>query len=365
MLADEKIAAALDVFQLRVDRVKEKYLRMVGEHIAKIGKISSTDIQLIEQLRKMDVTMQTIEQELAAVLRRNLVDVRQLLKNAATSVYGDAARFYDQPSFKNNVVMQQILAGQIRVTDGALLNLSRTTLRSTTYRQAVDDAVQAVQSGVTTYTKAIESGLRDIAGEGLRVRYPSGITRRVDTAMRQNILDGVRSINQRIANAVGQEFQSDGVEISAHADCAEDHLDIQGRQFTNEEFDRLQNTLERPIGELNCKHFAFPVVIGISEPSRTDEELETVNKQSAEKVTIDNQTKTRYNWTQEQRKLETAVRYQKDVVVLARAAGADDLVRTAESNIKALRAEYRKISKAADIPTQYDRMKVAGYVPVK
>ena len=82
-------------------------------------------------------------------------------------------------------------------------------------------------------------------------------------------------------------------------------------------------------------------------------------------MTIDNQTKTRYNWTQEQRKLETAVRYQKDVVTVARAAGADDLARAAESNIKALRAEYRKVSKGADIPTQYDRMKVAGYVPVK
>lgn len=365
MLPDEKLEAAIEIFQARIDRVREKYLRMVGEHIAKIGKISSTDLQLIEQLRKMDVNMQTIEQELAAVLRRNITDVRQLLQNAATSVYGDAARFYEQPSFKNNVVMQQILAGQIRVTDGALLNLSRTTIKSTTYRQAVDEAVQAVQAGVTTYTKAIEGSLRDIVGEGLRVRYPSGLSRRIDTAMRQNILDGVRSINQKIADAVGKEFQADGVEISAHADCAEDHLDIQGRQFTNEEFDRLQNTLERPIGELNCKHFAFPVVIGISEPSRTDEELQDVNQQSAEKVTIDNQTKTRYNWTQEQRKIETAVRYQKDVVTVARAAGADDLARAAESNIKALRAEYRKVSKGADIPTQYERMKVAGYVPVK
>lgn len=365
MLPDEKIEAAIEIFQLRVDRVKEKYLRMVGEHIAKIGKISSTDLQLIEQLRKMDITMQTIEQELAAVLRRNIVDVRQLLKSAATSVYDDAARFYEQTPFKNNVVMQQILLGQIRVTDSALLNLSRTTLRSTAYRQAVDDAVQAVQAGVTTYTKAIESGLRDVAGDGLRVRYPSGVTRRVDTAMRQNILDGVRSVNQKIAEAVGKEFDADGVEISAHLDCAEDHIEVQGKQYTNAEFEQLQSTLARPIGTLNCKHFAFPIVVGISEPSRTAEELENVNRNSTEKVTIDKTTKTRYNWTQEQRRIETAVRYQKDVATLAKAAGADDLARTAQTNIKALRAEYRKISKAAGIPTQYDRMKVAGYIPVK
>ena len=365
MLPDEKLEAAIEIFQLRVDRVKEKYLRMVGEHIAKIGKMTSEELSIIEQLRKMDVTMQTIEMEIAEALRKNITDVRAMMTSAAKSVYGDASVFYDQIAFPKNNMMQTILAGQIRATEGALLNLSRTTIKSTTYRQAIDEAITAVQSGVGSYTDAIAASLRDIVGEGLRVRYPSGLSRRIDTAMRQNILDGVRSINQKIANAVGQEFQADGVEISAHADCAEDHLDIQGKQFTNEEFDRLQNTLERPIGELNCKHFAFPVVIGISEPSRTDEELETVNQQSAEKVTIDNTTKTRYNWTQEQRKIETAVRYQKDIATLAKAAGADDVARAAESNIKALRAEYRKVSKGADIPTQYDRMKVAGYVPVK
>lgn len=365
MLSDEKIEAAIEVFQLRVDRVKEKYLRMVGEHIAKIGKISSTDLQLIEQLRKMDVNLQAIEQELAAVLRRNVADVREMLKSAAMSVYGDAGRFYDQASFADNVTMRSILAGQIAVTDGALLNLSRTKLTSTAYRKAVDDAVTAVQSGVTTYTKAIESALREVADDGLRVRYPSDVTRRVDTAMRQNILDGVRSINQRIANAVGQEFGADGVEISAHLDCAEDHIEIQGKQYTNAEFEQLQSTLARPIGTLGCKHFPFPIIIGISEPSRTAEELENVNRSSTEKVTIDKTTKTRYNWTQEQRRIETAVRYQKDAQIIAKAAGANDMARAAEAKIKALRAEYRKISKAADIPTQYDRMRVAGYVPVK
>lgn len=365
MLDDERIEAAVDVFQSRLDRVKAKYLRLVGEHIAKIGKLDSESVSIIEQLRKMDVNMRTIEAELAAALRMDARDVDALLKAAAKSVYGDAAKFYNQPAFKDNFMVNTILTGQSVVTQGALSNLSQTRLVSKAYRQAVDDAVTAVQTGAASYNTAIESALREVAGDGLRVRYPSGATRRVDTAMRQNVLDGVRSINQRIAQQVGTEFDADGVEISAHMDCAMDHLDIQGRQFTKAGYEQMNSMLARPIGWYNCKHFAFPIVIGVSSPSRTDAEIEELREQSAKQITIDGVTKTRYDWTQEQRRIETAVRYQKDAATIAKAAGADDMVRNAESQIAALRKQYYHVSKAAGIPTQYDRMKVAGYVPVK
>lgn len=365
MLDDEKLAAALDVFQLRLDRVKDKYLRLVGEHIAKIGKISSEDLSVLEQLRLMDVNMQTIEAELAAAMRRNIKDVRAMLRSASMSVYQDAGKFYDQQPFDKNAAMLNMLAGQSFVTEGQLFNLSRTKLISTAYRQAVDDAITAVQSGAASYNDAIEAALREVVGQGMRVRYPSGKTRRVDTAMRQNVLDGVRSINQRIAQAVGSEFDADGVEISAHMDCATDHLDVQGKQYSKAEFDALQSTLARPIGTYNCKHFAFPIVLGISEPSRTDEEIAGLREQSAKEITIDGQTKSRYDWTQEQRRLETAVRYQKDAANLARSAGNDAMARKADAQIKALTKQYQKVSTNANIPTQYERMKVAGYVPVK
>ena len=365
MLSDERIEAAIEVFQLRIERVKDKYLRLVGEHIAKIGKISATDLNLIEQLRRLDVNIRTIEAELAAALRINTRDVQAMLEAAAKSVYKDAGIFYDQTKFADNFTMKTILAGQTFITQGKLTNLSQTRIISTAYRSAVDDAVTAIQSGVTNYTKAIEGALKEVANDGIRIRYPSGVTRRVDTAMRQNILDGVRSINQRIAQQVGTEFDADGVEISAHADCAPDHVDIQGRQYTRDEYERLNDRLERPIGELNCKHFAFPIIIGVSSPSRSEEELNKINEQSTQKISIDGKEKTWYNWSQELRGIETAVRYQKDAANIATAAGATDMARQATANIKALRKEYRKITSATGIPTQYDRMRVAGYIPVK
>ena len=44
-----------------------------------------------------------------------------------------------------------------------------------------------------------------------------------------------------IQQEVGERFGADGVEISAHYPCAEDHVDIQGRQFSNEKFEKLNS----------------------------------------------------------------------------------------------------------------------------
>ena len=75
-----------------------------------------------------------------------------------------------------------------------------------------------------------------------KVRYASGLTRRLDTAARQNVLDGFRALMQRTRDETGKAFGADGVEISAHMLCAEDHLPYQGRQFSLEDVYKRQRT---------------------------------------------------------------------------------------------------------------------------
>ena len=40
-------------------------------------------------------------------------------------------------------------------------------------------------------------------------------TRRVDTAVRMNVLDAMRRMNQRVMEELGRQFGADGVEIDA------------------------------------------------------------------------------------------------------------------------------------------------------
>ena len=72
-----------------------------------------------------------------------------------------------------------------------------------------------------------------------------------------------------------------------------------------------------------------------------------------------------YEWTQEQRKIETAIRAQKDIANLARAAGLTDEARKVSANIDRLYDRYDQISAAAGLEKQYSRAYVRGYRQTK
>jgi hypothetical protein len=75
--------------------------------------------------------------------------------------------------------------------------------------------------------------------------------------------------------------------------------------------------------------------------------------------------RTRYEWTQEQRRIESAIRGQKDIANLAKAAGDDALRREAQAHINALDRRYAAISEKAGLSAQRERMSVSGFRRVK
>ena len=69
-----------------------------------------------------------------------------------------------------------------------------------------------------------------------------------------------------------------GWEISAHACSAPDHEPIQGKQYSNAEYQALNGSLRRRIGTLNCGHSAHPILLGISRPQYTEKELQKLRQ---------------------------------------------------------------------------------------
>ncbi|MBQ6372871.1 MAG: hypothetical protein IJJ45_00095 [Clostridia bacterium] len=190
-------------------------------------------------------------------------------------------------------------------------------------------------------------------------------TRRVDTAVRMNVLDAMRRMNQRVMEEVGRQFGADGVEIDAHMLCAEDHLPYQGLQFTNEEFEDIQGSLPRPFGEWNCRHTWAPIIMGLSPRAYTDDDLARFERYSTEPVTIDGTTKTRYEWSQAMRRMETAIREKKDTATLAAAAGDDQLRRQCQGSISAMVKEYERLSDRTGLGPDFRRTYVAGFGDAK
>ena len=370
MLSERQLEAILEVFRHRAQAVTEEYLIRMGQHLRDIGTLAPSDVNRLIELKRMNYNLEQIKREIAKAANVSLKDVEKVFEAVAESDMRFAEKVFASdhtPSIKANPAIERILKAQAKITKQALDNLSQTTILAEGYKNAVDVAVQTVQMGITDYNSAIRRAMKAAAGDGLRVQYPnSGLTRRLDSAVRMNILDGIRAINQDVMRQVGKEFGADGVEISAHALCAEDHLPYQGKQMSNKEFDRLQNTiLDRPFGMWNCRHTWHPILMGISQPAYTPEELADFKRNSRQRIEIDGIIKSRYEWTQEQRRIETAIRQQKDIAVLAKASGDMVTRRECAAMIRALDKYYGKITDAAGLLAKPERMRVAGFRAVK
>lgn len=360
---DALLQAALALFNERMERLSRMYFKRMGEHIRHVGALLPSDTNRLIEMRRMNLNLGAVQRAIERELRDDQELTAQVFLKAAQAD-SDFARalFGAEPaSIQRNPALMRLLRAQIRITGGALQNLSQTTVEASGYRALLDEAIQAVTAGLTDYQSAMRATLRAAGTRGLRVTYPSGAVRRLDSAVRQNLLDGARQLSGAILEATGQEFGADGVEISAHPLCAPDHLPYQGRQFSRAEFEALQKALDRPFGQWNCRHVVFPILLGVSAPAHDERELEAYRMNSEETVELAGERKTRYQWTQRQRQIETAVRAQKDLAAAARAAGDDALRRAAQRKILELEAEYERISQAAALELRFERMRVDGF----
>ena len=86
-----------------------------------------------------------------------------------------------------------------------------------------------------------------------------------------------------------------------------------------------------------------------------------MKKESQEIVEFEGKKYTKYEATQVQRKLETAIRREKDRQIIARASGDKEGVGIAQSNISTLTSKYNDFSKNAGLDTYKNRLSVSGY----
>ncbi len=98
-----------------------------------------------------------------------------------------------------------------------------------------------------------------------------------------------------------------------------------------------------------------------SEPTYTAEELEELNRKENTPVTYEGKQYTKYEALQRQRKLETAMRVQRQKIKLLETGNADeDDIIAARCRYRGTSQEYTRFSKAMDLPQQRERVTVDG-----
>ena len=360
MLTDKQIADALDLIDDRYHEVITKYLQKVGKTINRIGHLNQSSINLLIQLRRMGVDTATIERELEKVTRLTKQDIRKLYRKAAQESNTDARIEYLTKGVEPDSIRWDALVEDIwKQTAGAMDNLANSSVITENYREAIDDAVQAVTMGAGDYNSVIRDTVKRMGRAGIQVEYETTYLaadgqlkhhrRRLDSAVRQNVLDGIRQIQQKAQELIGEEIGADGVDITAHPNSAPDHEPVQGRRFNLANFRRMQSGLdfedvdgkhyagfERPITQWRCRHLIFYILLGVTKRMYTEEQLKNWETANQKGCVIDGKEYTNYEATQLMRSIETEIRRQKDTAVLAKASGDDILRRECQSNINKL-----------------------------
>lgn len=383
MLTEKELEAAIKRITDRLDEVNRLFIKKIAAQLLKIGELNATSINRIVVMTEMGADIREISRELAKATTMNVRDLYAIYQAALSDSYTD-------PRFKTalqsrplsplqNARLTQLAQNISTQTAQTMINLSNTTAVSQTYQDAVDRAITAVSAGGTSYTEAARDIIRDLSYNGLQVQYESGYHRRLDSAVRQNIIDGVNQINQNASLAIGEMLGYDAIELSAHANSAPDHEPVQGRVFLLKEFEKMQNGedftdidghkyagFSRPIGEWNCMHIAAAFDTRYSVRRYTNEQLQKFKEDNAEGCEIGGKHYTLYQARQLMRQIETKVRREKDAANAARANGNDMEARKAhQKTINALAKQYYAVAKAAGLSPRPARMSVEGFKMVK
>ena len=397
MLSEETLERLSEKLVDRVEQLNTYLIQKIGNQINTIGTITPSQLSEVLQSVQYGNDLDEIMNKIAEITDMNVKDIYKIFEEVARKNQLFSRKFYNYKKIKfipydKNKVLQEQVKAIAKATADEYINISKTfaymkkkskgvkefTSISEIYQKITDEAILSVTQGRESYQIATQKAMREMTNNGLRtVDYATGYSKRADSAVRMNIMDGLRRINREIQEKFGEEFGADGIEVSHHKNAAPDHIDtVDGRQFSKKgdvkikgikykDYDTVNNSLDRHVGELNCYHFPMQIILGVSEPMYSKEQLEADKQANINGFDFEGKHYTNYEGTQLQRQIETKIRQYKDRQIGAKAINDTDEVYRCQEKIRQLTDKYKELSDVSGLPTKVDRLRVDGYRSIK
>ena len=357
-------------------------LQRIGKRINKYSKLSLADVKAINNIAVVKQDMDAITKELAKVTGLNISQVEQIYAELIEQQHLANQPLYDYRGktfvpFAENMELQAITRAYARTTGQTMINLAKTKALCIMgangkpiglqkyYTDVLDKAVMQVATGAIDFHTAMRDTIVELGGSGVRVDYGGGVTRRLDTVVRQNLLWGAKQASTEYNNMIGEELGCDGIEVDWHSFPRPEHEFMQGKQFVlgkartinGVHFDSADEALER-LKDHGCLHFKILIICGVSEPRYSPSELARLNKQNKRTFNINGKEMTGYEATQAMRRLETGIKEQKSIKTAATASGDKLLVSRCNERINTYKSKYTEISDITGIAKEPKRMSV-------
>ena len=380
------------------DRIAEWELfavALICKELGRIGKMTP------EQAKKYDAEKETKKTEkiiLSALTTAVLLNIKDLPKTY-TNLFDEwhkgneyMYKYRDVPfvDVADNKALQKIINSQTRIRAKEIKELfgmnefweikkskaikvldrnGKPIMLRDGILKSFQEATDLVTSGKKDFYTTMRKTVLDLGGSGARVEYPNKMTRRLDTVVRQNMLYNAKMSSREYNKQIGKELGTDGIEIDVHANSRPSHRYMEGKQYAKGHgvtingvhYDGAidKGVYDRLYVDYNCQHYETDIILGVSEPRYSPEELARLKAENERQFEINGTTKDGYGWSQVLRNLESNTRNAKDEINALKAFGNSQAeIDRLNAQIKSYRAKYNEICDVTGIKPDLKRMSV-------
>ena len=358
--------------------LEQMILEDIVRRIKKAGKITSTADWQINRLQIIGYSSEDIEKMIKTALNLSYPEVFELYDKVIDWEYVRNKDIYEQINaeyipYEDNKELQQLADGFIQQSNDDLRNVTKSmgfyvdygggrlvmTPLSDIYQGYLDKAITGVVYGAFDYNTMIRKVVTQLTNSGLRsIDYTSGWHSRVDVAARRAVMTGVSQLTGKISEMNADKLGTEHYEVAWHAGARPSHAVWQGKVWSKEQLVTVcgLGTATGLLGA-NCYHEYYPFVKGVSERNWSDAWLAEQNRKESIPKTFNGKEYTLYEARQQQRKMETAMRAQREKAVLLKQGGADpDDVMLAKAKYQGQLGEYTRFCKRMGLQQERERI---------
>lgn len=383
MLTPEKLSSyefnkVVEIYnQLNID-ISSDIIRRI-EKMGDITEASKYQIKKLVQLNGKEIFNKALL-ETAKLDSETVSELKSIYEDMAKVDIQGFKEIYDyrDKPFELTASQYQILNEGVKATNKELKNFTKSIAFNSQqlYISSVDKAYNKVVTGAFDYNTAIKQAYKEVAEQGIVLQDSIGRNVKLDVAVRRNVLSGIQSTANNMNRDVEDYLGTDGYEVTAHLGARESHARHQGQQYALTKKDAKKYGVGywkeivdselglQPISDLwndyNCRHTYFGIILGISEPSYSKDELNTfINEEvsyNGTKIPI-------YEATQMQRSIERNIRNAKRELATLESANQD--TSSAKIKLKKFQKEYTKFTNETGLIKQNERVAISKNIENK
>ena len=349
---------ASEIAQPLRDRLVEDICRRVKE----AGAITTTAEYEIYRAEALGMAEKEIK---AAIAEQSGINV-----GAVVMLFGDVLD--KTVRFEDNGQLQQLAAAYRQITtqganrmlknlwapgpDGKLYSIREA------YDKIMDFAFAQTFSGTTDVNTALRRATKELVKRGVRtIPRKNGSNVSIEYATRSYVMNRMGAMTNAVQQMNHDKLGCDGWEISAHSGPAPDHAPIQGLQYRDAEYTKLNSGLARAIGTLQCKHIAWPIRMGRDKPVYTKQQLQQMLEENEVGILYEGRHYTLYEAGQKQAELEAHIRNIKNKTLADDALGDKENLQKHQLMLARYRQEYSRYCKATGLQPRSARLQAAGF----